>query len=173
MTTSHQLLERRPLGRTDVQVTTLGFGGATIGGIRGRIPDAQKRYEDIIARDSRAAVAANNLAWLYAQRGGNLDVALELARTAKQQLPQQAEVSDTLGWIYYKKNLVSLAVTSLEECAGKDPKNGTYAYHLGLAYAKNGDTRRARTQLERALKLNLADDLSVDARRVLSSLSAS
>ena len=110
---------------------------------------------------------------LYAQRGGNLDVALELARTAKQQLPQQAEVSDTLGWIYYKKNLVSLAVTSLEECATKDPKNGTYAYHLGLAYAKHGDTGRARTQLERALKLNLADDLSADARRVLSSLSAS
>jgi D-threo-aldose 1-dehydrogenase len=33
--------ERRRLGRTDVHVTTLGFGGATIGGIRGPLPEAQ------------------------------------------------------------------------------------------------------------------------------------
>src|SRR5438034_7060946 len=119
--------------------------------MQGRTADAQKRYESIIAHDSRAAVAANNLAWLYAERGGNLDVALELARTAKQQMPAQAEVNDTLGWIYYKKNLASLAVSALEESASKDPKNGTFAYHLGLAYAKNGAKGRARTQLERPL----------------------
>src|SRR6476646_10054732 len=34
-------VERRRLGRTDVHVTTLGFGGATIGGIRGPLPEAQ------------------------------------------------------------------------------------------------------------------------------------
>src|SRR6478736_3984285 len=33
--------ERRRLGRTDVWVTTLGFGGATIGGIRGPLPEAE------------------------------------------------------------------------------------------------------------------------------------
>jgi D-threo-aldose 1-dehydrogenase len=33
--------ERRRLGTTDVHVTTLGFGGATIGGIRGPQPEAE------------------------------------------------------------------------------------------------------------------------------------
>ena len=33
--------ERRVLGRTGVQLTALGFGAATIGGIRARIPEAQ------------------------------------------------------------------------------------------------------------------------------------
>jgi D-threo-aldose 1-dehydrogenase len=32
---------RRALGRTKVEVTTLGFGGATIGGIRARLPESQ------------------------------------------------------------------------------------------------------------------------------------
>jgi D-threo-aldose 1-dehydrogenase len=34
-------LARRRLGRTNVEVTTLGFGGATIGGIGGRVSEAQ------------------------------------------------------------------------------------------------------------------------------------
>jgi D-threo-aldose 1-dehydrogenase len=33
--------ERRRLGRTDVEVSVLGFGGATIGGLTGRIPEDQ------------------------------------------------------------------------------------------------------------------------------------
>lgn len=39
--TSAPALGRRRLGRTGVEVTTLGFGGATIGGIGGRVPEAQ------------------------------------------------------------------------------------------------------------------------------------
>lgn len=33
---------------------------------------------------------------IYTEHGGNLDVALQLARTAKQILPDQPEVNDTL-----------------------------------------------------------------------------
>ena len=55
-------------------------------------------------------MAANNLAWRYAEDGGNLDVALSLAQTAKRKLPDSPEVSDTLGWIYLKKDLDTQAV---------------------------------------------------------------
>lgn len=132
--------------------------------------EAQKRYEAIIAKDSRAAVAANNLAWIYAERGGNLDVALQLARTAKQQLPSQPEVSDTLGWVYYKKNLAALAIDPLKESIGFDPKNPIYHYHLGLAYAKNGDKAKARGALGQALKLSQSFDGAVEARKLFASL---
>src|SRR5438477_3152572 len=63
--------------------------------------DAKKRYELALSIDQRAPVAANNLAWLYAEDGGNLDVALQLAQSAKSGLPDSPEVTDTLGWIYY------------------------------------------------------------------------
>ncbi len=45
-----------------------------------------------------------------AETGGNLDEALTLATRAKQKLPSLAEVSDTIGWIYLKKNLYNNAV---------------------------------------------------------------
>ena len=37
-------------------------------------------------------------------RKNDVDAALPLAETAKEALPDDPSVSDTLGWIYYKKN---------------------------------------------------------------------
>ena len=112
--------------------------------MRGRTDDAQRTFEQVLQVDSRAAVAANNLAWIYCENGGNLDVALQLAQTAKGSLPEQAEVDDTLGWIYYRKELVPLAITALQRSVDHDPKNPLSQYHLGLAYYKLGDKARAR-----------------------------
>ena len=120
--------------------------------------------------DPRAAVAANNLAWIYAQDGGNLDIALQLAQTAKSQLPDQPEFNDTLGWIYYKKDLATLAIPPLQQSVEKDPKNPVYHYHLGLAYAKSGDKGKAKSSLEQALKLKPDFEGAAEARKVLASL---
>ena len=122
--------------------------------------DARKRYEAIVTQSQqRAPIAANNLAWIYAESGQNLDTALQLAQTAKAQLPDLPQVDDTLGWIYVKKNLPDLALPSLEASAARDPKNAQYQYHLGVAYAKKGDIPKARAALERAIALqpNSAD----------------
>ena len=34
---------------------------------------------------------------------------------AKRQMPKSPEVDDTLGWVYYKKNLADLAIPALED----------------------------------------------------------
>ena len=81
----------------------------TILELQGSKDEAKARYNKALQIDPRAAVAANNLAWIDANTNGNLDVALQLAQTAKAQLPNRHEVDDTLGWIYYKKGLSSLA----------------------------------------------------------------
>ncbi len=73
--------------------------------MEGKNAEAQKQYEKVMTLDPRAPVAANNLAWIYAESGANLDVALQLAQTAKAGLPDSPEVDDTLGWVYYKKDL--------------------------------------------------------------------
>jgi tetratricopeptide (TPR) repeat protein len=132
--------------------------------------EAQKRYEAVIAVNPRAAVAANNLAWLYAERGGNLDVALHLAQTATSQLQEAPEVLDTLGWVYLKKNLPSEAVPFFEKSVAKDAKNAGYSYHLGLAYARAGMKEKAREALERALQQNPQFDGADDARKTLADL---
>src|SRR5205085_6250825 len=106
---------------------------------QGKPAEAQRVYEGILATRPREAWPANNLAWLYAEHGGNLDVALRLAQTAKELLPNAPQISDTLGWIYYKKHLADTAIPALQASVKQDPRNPVYRYHLGLAYLKSGD----------------------------------
>ncbi len=80
---------------------------------QGKREDARRWYEATLATIDNVPVVANNLAMIYADAETNLDMALEFARTAKRGLPNTAEVDDTLGWVYYKKNLPSLAIGPL------------------------------------------------------------
>jgi tetratricopeptide (TPR) repeat protein len=117
-----------------------------------KIDEARKRYQKVLDINPDAVVAANNLAWSFAQQEQNLDVALQLAQRAKQHLASDGRIDDTLGWIYYKKKLIPQAIASLEESVGRDARNPLHHYHLGMAYLQSGDWPRARQALERALK---------------------
>jgi tetratricopeptide (TPR) repeat protein len=132
--------------------------------------EARKQYERALEIDPRAPVAANNLAAVYAETGQNLDQALQLAQTAKAALPERAEVSDTLGWVYYQKGMSSLAVTSLREASRQSPQNPIIHYHLGLAFVKNGNLHEARRSLLEALKLDPAFRGAENARTTLASI---
>jgi tetratricopeptide (TPR) repeat protein len=138
---------------------------------QGKRDEAKRWYEATVAAMANAPVAANNLAFIYAEEGTNLDVALQLATSAKQQVPDNAEVDDTLGWVYYKKDLATMAVRPLEESLKKKPDNADILYHLGLTYAKIGEKAKAREALERALKLNPRLAGAASARQTLASVS--
>jgi tetratricopeptide (TPR) repeat protein len=137
---------------------------------QGKREEAKKAYEATVADASAAPVAANNLAFLYAEDGQNLDTALQLASAAKKLLPESSEVDDTLGWIYYKKNLASLAIPPLEDSLRKRPNSPSTLYHLGMTYAKTGDKAKSRDALERALKLNLNAAYVASARQTLATV---
>lgn len=133
----------------------------------GRPADAEKRYERVLDLNPRAPVAANNLAWLIAERGGNLDIALQLAQTAKESLPESPDVNDTLAWIYYRKDLPDMALPALRLAVERDPNNVMYRHHMGLAYLKSGDIEAARISFEAALKLNPTYSGAAEAREAL------
>jgi tetratricopeptide (TPR) repeat protein len=135
-----------------------------------RQDEARQAYERVLAVDSRAGVAANNLAWMYAGSGKDLELALQFAQTAKAALPDQPEVDDTLGWIYYRKNLTTLAIGSLERSVQQAPNNAVFHFHLGMAYAQHGDKAAARQTLTRALELQPNFEGAAEANRVLQSL---
>jgi putative PEP-CTERM system TPR-repeat lipoprotein len=142
----------------------------TILELQGRKDDAKNRYNKALQIDPRAAVAANNLAWINANTNGNLDVALQLAQTAKAQLPHRHEVDDTLGWIYYKKGLSSLAIDALKTSTQRAPDNPSYNYHLALAHHQNGNKAEARKLLEKALNSKANFEGAGEARKLLESL---
>jgi Tfp pilus assembly protein PilF len=134
---------------------------------------ARERYERAVAADGRAVVAANNLAWLYAESGEKLAEALRLARSAAEVLTDSPEVLDTLGWVYYKNALPGLAVAPLTRAIERSPGNATYRYHLGMVYAKTGDGGKARAELTRAIELNRAAKWVPEARRALNGVASS
>lgn len=115
---------------------------------------ARERYETILKLNPQFAPAANNLAWDLADRGGNLDMALSYAQTAREQKPDDPHIADTLGWVYYKKNAYLLAVGLLKEAVEKLPNEPVVHFHYGMAQQKSGDTAGAKKALQTALKLS-------------------
>jgi tetratricopeptide (TPR) repeat protein len=115
-----------------------------------RRADAIREYEAILASHPTAGIAANNLAWLYAE-DDRLDEALRLALAAKQELGRTPSARDTLGWIYVKKKQPLDAIPLLVQCTEAQPDNPTYAYHLAVAYADAGYATKAREVLTAAL----------------------
>jgi Flp pilus assembly protein TadD len=57
-----------------------------------------------------------------------------------------------------------------EKSVGKQPRNATYQYHLGLAYAKTGQNDKARGALEKALQLDPKFADADAARKALTEL---
>jgi Flp pilus assembly protein TadD len=135
-----------------------------------RLSEAEKQYQKVLAIDSRAAVAANNLAWLYVSTNRNLDEALQLAQGAQQQLPDDSRVNDTLGWIYYRKNMTAAAIRHLESSVQHDASEPASHYHLGMAYFQNGDFQKAKKELQQALAFKTEFDGAADARKTLTQI---
>lgn len=124
---------------------------------------AIRHYEKAIELNPDLAAAKNNLAYWLAERGTDLDRALDLAQEAKAVLaksPRQNPMSaDTLGWVFYKKNLPEAAVNYLREAVGGlDPsypqdllQRPVIRHHLALALAALGENEAAATEWKQAL----------------------
>jgi len=143
---------------------------ALIDEMEGNTTAARQRYERIVQIDPNAAVACNNLAYIYAEHGGNLDVAVQLAQRARQRLPDAPQIADTLGWVYYRKGLAQLAVPMFQQAVVKLPKSATYRYHLALAYRAMGDRKKAREAFTEVIATSPESREAGEARRALSAL---
>ncbi len=138
--------------------------------LRKNIPQAQSAYEKVMALNPRFGPAANNLAYLYSEHGGDKEKALQLAQTAKEVLPEDPRVSDTLGWILYKRGVYERSVSLLRESAEKLGSSAEVSYHLGMAYLKAGNAQGAKESLAKALKLNPTFAGADEAKRALADL---
>jgi tetratricopeptide (TPR) repeat protein/TolB-like protein len=118
-----------------------------------RPQQAAQQFREVLARDDSYAPAANNLAWLLVETGGNLDEALGWAQSAKEKEPDNPEVADTLGWVYCNKNNYSLALQQFQLAASRDPKNPLFQYHLAVAKI-GSNSAEARIHLRAALGAN-------------------
>ena len=125
---------------------------------KGDQASANASYARALVEDPRAGVAANNLAWVYAQEG-RLDEALGLAKTAKAALAGRPEAEHTLGWVYLNSGEATEAVTAFERAVLHAPGKPTYHYHLGLAQFRLVQLNEAAISLQQALRLGLSGEM--------------
>lgn len=134
---------------------------------KGDLETARKYYAKVLATDPDFAVANANMAWVDAQEGKDLDVALGMAQKAKSQMPQVVSVTDTLAWVMYKKGNYAGAVPLLKECVQKSPESAVYHYHLGLTLMATGQKAQAKEQLKTALEMKLENADAQQAQKMV------
>jgi tetratricopeptide (TPR) repeat protein len=121
---------------------------------KGDIENAEKTYMYILDRSPSNKIAANNLAWILAERGrkSDLDKAMDLATKAKRSDPENPSIADTLGYIYLQKGMLENAKDQFLMALDKNPDEPTFNYHMAMALVKDGKKKEAASYLRTALK---------------------
>lgn len=135
---------------------------------RGDLETARLYYQKALEADPNFPMANANLAWVHAQEGKDLDVALTLAQNAKSMMPDVQPITDTLAWVMYKKGNYAGALNLLEDCVQKSPDSPEFRYHLGMTLVAVGRKAQGKEQLEAALRMTKLS--AADTRRAQQTL---
>jgi tetratricopeptide (TPR) repeat protein len=127
-------------------------------------------YEEILQKKEDYLPAMNNLAFLYAEDGGNLDRALELANAVYKQLPENADVADTLGWILVLKKAYSRAESYLQKAMNIKADTPTIIFHMGMLRFGQKLQSEAEALLKTAVRRGLQGSELVKATEALAQL---
>ena len=128
---------------------------------------ARSAYERILSRYPDFSPAKRRLAILYSLDPHNNQKAYELGSQAREAFPDDPEVAKALGIIVYRRGDYARAANLLKESAAKLNTDGSVLYYLGMAQYKLKQPVDYRATLERALALNLPNELAAEATRTL------
>src|SRR5207248_3973580 len=136
----------------------------------GKKKEAGAAYNKVLGIDPENPLALNNLAYLNAENGTNLDQAMTFAQRAKKRVPNSPDISDTLGYVYYQKNLNAEALQIFRQVVQENPQNSTFRFHLAMALEKQGNKQAARDEAQKALKNSSQPDQQSKIRSFLNQL---
>lgn len=97
------------------------------------------------------AVVLNYLGYSLLDRGKKLDEAEMLISKASALQPDAGSITDSLGWVYYRRGDYARAVSTLEAAVATEPAESTINEHLGDAYWQVGRRVDARFAWRAAL----------------------
>jgi len=127
----------------------------------------------------------NDLGYLYAEQGKNLEKAESMIRKAVQEEPDRPAYLDSLGWVLFKRGKVkesleplqkAVELQKVEEKKGSAPPDATIREHLGDVFLHLDEVDRARQIWEEAEQIAAkavpADKRLPEIRKKLTSLRA-
>jgi tetratricopeptide (TPR) repeat protein len=106
----------------------------------------------VISLDPKHSNALNYLGYTYADLGKNLDEAERLILEAMKYKPNDGYITDSLGWVYYKKGEYEKALEYLQKAIGIVPDDPIMLEHLGDAYLKLNDKTNALIFYKKSLE---------------------
>ncbi len=138
-----------------------------LGIVYDKMGDRKKSIEQmkkVIQLDPSHVNALNYLGYTYADMNTHLDEAESLIRKALEYKPNDGYITDSLGWVYYKKGDFAQAVNYLEKATTLVPDDAIIREHLGDAYLKMKQTDKALEAYRRSLLLNPEDKSAIEKK---------
>ena len=119
---------------------------------QGRSETAIQQMRQVLRLNPDHAYALNFIGYTLTSLGRNLDEAETLLIRAMELKPGDGFITDSLGWLYFKKQDTKKAFQLLEVAHHLLPEEPVIAEHLGDVYLQMGETRKALEYYRKSLK---------------------
>ena len=116
-----------------------------------KFDQAEEQFRKVLDANPRNASTLNYYGYMLADRGIRLDEATDLIKRALTDDPNNAAYQDSLGWAYYKQNMLDKAEELLRQAVIREGHDPTILSHLGDIYAKMGKDSLAEAQWQKSL----------------------
>jgi Flp pilus assembly protein TadD len=120
----------------------------------GDLAAAEQELQRILQKKPDHAPSNNDLGYMWADRGRNLEKAEQMIREALKSSPESPVFLDSLGWVMYKGGKFEEAVRMLQDATKAAPDLDAVLWdHLGDAYWRLSRQEDARKAWEAAAKI--------------------
>jgi tetratricopeptide (TPR) repeat protein len=133
-----------------------------------RWPETKAALQQGLALAPDQPLLLNFLGYSKLEHHEDLDAAEAMIRKASELAPDDASITDSLGWAQFKRGKVGEAILTLQTAAEKDPDQADIQEHLGDALFKAGRRYEARFAWNAAL-VTAEDDTAARVKAKLAS----
>jgi tetratricopeptide (TPR) repeat protein len=123
----------------------------------GNYPKGEAELEMLLQHDPDDPGPNNDLGYLYAEQGKNLEKAEAMIQKALQEKPEESAYLDSMGWVLFKRGKLQQALETMKKAAERmkadrpDP-DATILEHLGDVYFQLQEVAKAEENWRQALK---------------------
>ncbi|MGI8436923.1 MAG: tetratricopeptide repeat protein [Chthoniobacterales bacterium] len=120
---------------------------------RGKFQEAERQYEEILAKSPNNLYSLSNLGVVFF-RNGKLKAAEQTLKKAIELAPRDEFTHTTLGIVYYRQSKFDDALSELTKSLAINPKSATAHNYLGITASQKGWQEAAEKEMLEAIANN-------------------